>query len=211
MVSMSRDNGATWEPPRRLPDDIIGPVKNKPLRLPDGRILCGSSTEDKGWRVHMEWTDRSLSAWSRTAPLNDGKTTHAIQPTILRHGENRLQILCRSKGLDRVVTAWSYDAGDTWTSLAATNLPNPNSGIDAVTLDDGRHALVYNHTTRGRSPLNIAISADGLKWKIAATLEDTPGEYSYPAVIQTHDGMLHVTYTWKRRRVKHVVLDPQKF
>ena len=100
--------------------------------------------------------------------------------------------------------------GRTWGKLSLTALPNPNSGTDAVTLADGRHLIVYNHTGRGRSPLNVAVSSDGKTWKAALVLEGEPGEYSYPAVLQTDDGRVHVTYTWKRRRVKHVVLDPTK-
>jgi len=70
--------------------------------------------------------------------------------------------------------------------------------------------LVYNHTTDGRSPLNVAISHDGKVWEAAAVLEDEAGEFSYPAVIQSADGLAHITYTWKRKRVKHVVLDSTK-
>ena len=81
--------------------------------------------------------------------------------------------------------------------------------IDAVTLRDGRHLIVYNHTTQGRSPLNVAVSRDGKSWTPALVLEREAGEYSYPAVIQSAaDGMVHITYTWKRQRIKHVVLDP---
>jgi predicted neuraminidase len=92
--------------------------------------------------------------------------------------------------------------------MSLTELPNPNSGIDAVTLKDGRHLLVYNHTAKGRTPLNLAISPDGTKWEAALVLESEPGEYSYPAIIQTRDGLVHITYTWKRQRVRHVVIDP---
>jgi predicted neuraminidase len=93
-----------------------------------------------------------------------------------------------------------------------TGLPNNNSGIDAVTLNDGRHLLVYNHLTQGRNIINLSISEDGTDWKAAAVLEsDTEGtEFSYPAVIQTDDGMVHITYTWKRMLIKHVVVDPGK-
>ena len=94
--------------------------------------------------------------------------------------------------------------------MTGTTLPNPNSGIDAVTLKDGRALVVYNHTTRGRSPLNVAISQDGKVWQAALVLEDQPGEYSYPAVIQNGDGLVHITYTWKRQRIKHAVVDPRK-
>ena len=75
---------------------------------------------------------------------------------------------------------------------------------------DGRHLLVYNHTARGRSPLNLAVSTDGKEWSAAAILESQPGEYSYPAIIQTADGLIHITYTWKRQRVKHLTVDPAK-
>ena len=94
--------------------------------------------------------------------------------------------------------------------MKATELPNPNAGIDGVTLADGRQLLVYNHTTRGRFVLNAAVSRDGKSWQAALVLEAQPGEFSYPAVIQTADGLVHTTYTWQRRRVKHVVIDPAK-
>ncbi|MFM6943193.1 MAG: exo-alpha-sialidase, partial [Aquirufa sp.] len=94
-----------------------------------------------------------------------------------------------------------------WTPLEASHLVNPNSGIDAVTLKDGRHVLVYNPVQKGRSPISVAISTDGKIWKDIATVENEPGqEFSYPAVIQTSDGKVHITYTWKRQKIKHVIL-----
>jgi predicted neuraminidase len=109
-----------------------------------------------------------------------------------------------------VFETWSPDRGRTWTPLALTPLPNPNAGIDAVTLHDGRNIIVYNHTMQGRSPLNVALSRDGKTWEAALVLESEPGEYSYPAVIESRDGIVHVTYTWKRQRVKHVAIDAGK-
>ena len=111
-----------------------------------------------------------------------------------------------------------YDNGETWTPLSKTNLPNNNSGTDAVTLDNGRFALVYNHVlppgdlAKGpRTPLNLSISKDGKKWYAAAILEDSQiSQYSYPSIIQTKDGMLHVVYTWRRERIKHAVIDPSE-
>lgn len=209
MLRTSADDGQTWSAPQRLPKDILGPIKNKPIRLTNGDILCPSSTEDAGWRVHFERTTDLGKTWSKTDPLNDGKTIGAIQPSLLRHGDGRLQALGRSKQ-GKLWQAWSMDQGKTWDALELTELPNPNSGTDAVTLADGRQLLVYNHTTKGRSPLNVAVSDDGKTWKAALALEKEPGEFSYPAVIQTPDGLVHITYTWKRQRVKHVVLDPKK-
>jgi len=209
VLSSSADNGVSWSSVRRLPEGQAGPIKNKPVLLKDGRLLCGSSSEDHGWRVHMEWTTDAGATWKRTGVLNDGKEFGAIQPTILSHKDGSLQILCRSKGLGKIVQATSTDGGRNWSPLTPTSLPNPNSGIDAVTLADGRHVLIYNHTLRGRSPINLAVSDDGKTWSMVKALETDPGEYSYPAIIQAADGMLHVTYTWKRQKVKHLVLDPK--
>ena len=111
----------------------------------------------------------------------------------------------------RVFETWSADGGRTWSALALMYLPNPNSGIDAVSLRDGRHLLVFNSTTSGRTPLNVAISDDGETWEDALILESGSGEFSYPAVIQSRDGLVHVTYTWNRKNIKHVVFDPGTF
>ena len=209
MLMTSGDGGDTWSRPQRLPDGILGPIKNKPVQLSNGDILCPSSTEDKGWRVHFERTSDLGKTWQRTGPVNDGREFGAIQPSILVHDGLRLQALGRSRQR-RIFQIWSEDAGRSWGPMSATVLPNPNSGIDAVTLADGRQLLVYNHTTRGRSPLNVSVSTDGLQWQAALVLESEPGEFSYPAMIQTSDGRVHITYTWKRQRIRHVVLDPAK-
>ena len=156
----------------------------------------------------MEFTDDYGQTWERTEALND-KKTGAIQPSILIHPGGRLQLVCRST-VSKVLTAWSEDNGRTWTELAPLALPNPNSGIDAVTLSDGRHLIIYNHIKSGRNMLNAAISSDGTTWKAAFMLENEPkgAEFSYPAVIQTSDGLVHITYTWNRKLIKHVVVDP---
>ncbi len=206
MLMTSDDGGINWSKPRRLPEGILGPIKDKPVELPDGSLLCPSSTEHAGWRIHLERTSDLGRTWTKTKPLNDGKAFGAIQPTILVHPRNRLQLLCRSRQR-RITECWSGNRGRTWGPMTATPLPNPNSGIDAVTLKDGRHLLVYNPTNSGRTPLAVAISRDGKCWETLAVLENGPGEYSYPACIQTSDGRVHITYTWKRQRIKHVVLD----
>jgi predicted neuraminidase len=211
LLRTSNDGGKTWSDARRLPDGIAGPIKNKPVQLPSGEILCPSSSENHGWRAHMERTADLGVTWTKTGPLNDGKTIGAIQPSILFHPNGKLQAIGRTRGQGKLYEIWSDDAGKTWSEMKLIDLPNPNSGTDAVTLTDGRHLLVYNHTLKGRSPLNVAVSPDGKQWQAALVLEDTPGEYSYPAVIQTREGLVHITYTWKRTKIAHVVVDPKKF
>ena len=213
MLMTSADGGRTWSAPRRLPEGIFGPIKNKPVQLADGTLLCPTSDETpekaSKWRVYFERTPDLGKTWTRTGFLNDGLELSAIQPSILFHGGDRIQAVGRTRQ-QKVFTVSSPDLGKTWGPMTLTALPNPNAGTDAVTLTDGRHLLVYNHTPKGRTPLNVAISNDGVAWQSVLTLESEPGEYSYPAVIQAADGLVHITYTWKRQRVKHVVLNPKK-
>lgn len=225
MLMISEDEGKTWSAPWKLgdgePGHLIGPVKNKPVQLQDGTILCPSSTErrefngDLIWKVHFELSGDNGRTWEVTGPVNDGIEYDAIQPTILTYSDRIMQVLCRTRqGV--IAQSWSYDKGKTWSKMKPSSLPNPNAGIDAVTLKDTRQLLVYNHTIRksdfpsGRNMLNIAISKDGYKWEPVMTLERQEGEYSYPAVIQTSDGLVHITYTYKRQTIKHVVIDPEK-
>jgi predicted neuraminidase len=223
MLVTSTDDGKTWSKPRQLGEDrslgegnphLIGPVKNKPIQLEDGAILCPASTEHQGWRVHFELTRDLGKTWQVIGPINDASKFDAIQPSILRYSDGRMQVMCRTKqGV--IAESWSEDGGETWSQLKATHLPNPDAGTDAVSLEDGRQLLVYNHTVKkdgrnGRQMLNVALSRDGKTWKPVLTLENHGNRagYSYPAVIQTTDGKVHITYTWRRLSVKHVVLDP---
>jgi predicted neuraminidase len=245
MVMTSTDDGRTWSTPRRLPSGVLGPIKDKPIVLPNGDWLSGSSTEASPaeWRVQFELSHNAGRTWSVVGPVDRGAGFDAIQPTLLLPGQGRIEALCRSKqGV--IAMTWSSDTGRTWAPLAGTELPNPNSGIDGVTLVDGRLLLVYNHSAQlpawsghgRRYPLDVAISRDGLHWKHVLTIEDvprtgsdsshvedftsapTPAErleiinqgFAYPAVIQSSDGLVHITYSWNRKAIKHVVIDPRK-
>jgi alpha-L-rhamnosidase len=217
----SNDDGKTWSKPIHLPEGILGPIKNQPIQLASGEILSPSSTEDDtdGWKIHLELSTDNGKTWSKTQPLNDGKEFGAIQPVVLNYGNGKLQLLSRTE--NEVVTQnWSSDYGSTWSKMTATALPNPNSGIDGVSLKDGRQLLVYNPTGKNwgdRVPLSLALSNDGTNWKRVLDLEplrentDKEGEeYSYPTMIQAPDGKVHIVYTWNRKTVKYIVLDPQK-
>ena len=209
----SEDGGKTWSPPTKLPEGYLGPIKSKPIQLRGGDILCPSSTESperpSQWRIHFERTGDLGKTWSNSAPPAGEKPIQAIQPNLLVHPAGKLQAVGRTRS-GKLFSVFSEDEGTTWGPIGLLDLPNPNSGTDAGTLKDGRHLLVYNHTFLGRSPLNVALSDDGLRWKAALVLEDAGGEYSYPSCLQTADNLVHISYTWKRQRVKHVVLDPSK-
>ena len=244
MLTKSDDGGETWSWPTKLGEahtigHLIGPVKNKPIQLDDGTILCPSSTEidyadgSSHWRVHFEVTKDLGKTWEVIGPIQTGEHFHAIQPSILTYADGRMQILCRSRE-KRIVQSWSRDMGKTWSTLTKTELPNPNSGTDALTLKDGRQVVIYNHSEGSVRPdnapvlkprriLNLAISDDGQHWTPVLTFEHETGvhpedidrrrhfgEYSYPAIIQTRDGLLNIVYTYNREGVKHAVVDPAK-
>lgn len=222
----STDDGKTWSKPRKLGENkavghLLGPVKNKPVQLTDGTIICPTSIESNGpddnWRVYFEISKDRGQTWSVVGPINDGVEFDAIQPSILTYPDGKLQAVGRTRQ-DVIFQTWSSDQGRTWSRLTSLGLPNPNAGTDAVTLKDGRQLLVYNHTTgkgpepKDRNMLNVALSADGKTWKPVMTLENVPNEhgYSYPAVIQSADGKVHITYTYNRYSIKYVLLDPSK-
>lgn len=231
----SHDNGQTWSKHEPLPEGFLGPVKNKPVVV-GNRLLCPSSTEKDGWKIHFEAYDLdaagrfpdAASLSSRATMIGPVEAEQAektfeqgtlspigcIQPSILRLADGRLQVLCRTQN-GRLATSYSGDEGCTWTPVQLTDLPNNNAGTDAVTLRDGRQLLVYNPTATlpgqhnaPRTPLCVAISDDGRTWRHLTTLEDSSvSEYSYPAVIQGRDGTVHITYTWRRELIRYARLN----
>lgn len=210
MLLKSSDGGASWSTPQRLPKGFVGPIKNKPIQLQNGEILYPSSSENRGWRVHVERTNGFVDEWTSSRPLNDPLLISAIQPSFLVHPNNRLQMLGRTKE-GRMFSIESLDNGQSWGTMSLLDIPNPNSGTDALTLRDGRHLLIYNPVSRRRTPLSIAISSDGKSWRKVLDLETEKGEFSYPAIIQSDDGLVHCTYTWNRKRIRYVVFNPTGF
>ena len=229
-LTKSKDGGKTWSQKEPLPFDpegraFLGPIKNKP-ELINGRLLCPSSTEKNGWRFHMEILDLKTREWkwipveSTEAIKTDDNKLHpidCIQPSILKLKDGRLQVTMRTHNA-KIATSFSSDNGDTWTPVTLLDIENNQSGTDAVTLKDGRHALIYNNfetlplTPKGvRTPCSIALSNDGTNWQHILTLEDSPiDQYSYPAIIQGKDGKLHCVYTWRRQRVAYKQIDLEK-
>ena len=228
MAMTSPDGGRSWRAPQRLPDGILGPIKNKPVVLADGAWLSPSSVElaegvgagaGAGWSLHFERSEDRGRMWTASAPVLSPLNIDAIQPSILTHGDGALQAVARTRQ-GALASTWSRDGGRTWSALAAIDLPNPNSGTDAVTLSDGRQLIIYNHSAHAaetpgkgpRWPLNLALSDDGLSWRMVLTLETEPltSGYAYPAIIQTADGLVHLTWTHDRKRIRHAVVDPRR-
>lgn len=212
----SDDEGKTWSAAEHLPAGLVGPVRAKPLLLSDGTIVSGSSTEAyHSWAVWIERSTDGGKTWTRIGPMmppanaikpgQSNETVGIIQPSVVSLGGKHLRFYARSTAnIGRIAVADSYDNGATWTAVRVLDLPNPNSGIDAIALKDGRVVLIFNNTTSGRTPLNLAVSDDGEHFKVFDTLEDQPGEYSYPAIIQGSNGDLYITYTWNRKSIAFV-------
>lgn len=216
MLKTSDDNGAHWSAARALPAGVLGPIKDKPMQLANGNIVSPSSTEQGRWAIHFELSADGGATWQISQAVPNPDAIEAIQPSLLPWRDGRLQAMGRTRQ-DRLFSTWSADAGHTWSALKLLDVPNPNSGIDATILADGRACLVYNPATHGkdwwdgRGTLAVALSSDGEHWTRVLTLEQSPSaEFSYPAVIQAQNGQLHITYTWKRLRIAHVVIDPTR-
>jgi len=224
-LKRSSDNGHSWSEAEVLKNGLIGPDKNKPIELADGTIIAASAMEEDdtfGWRVHVERSTDGGATWNKIGPLETSEELWAIQGTLLTYPDGRIQMLCRTwSEAGYIAESWSKDAGLSWSPLGDAGLPNNNSGLDGVTLKDGRQLIVYNHSTRtqegmghkGRGILNVALSEDGENWEAALVLDyiDQPQkQFSYPSVIQARDGLVHIVYTYHRETIKHVVLDPGK-
>jgi predicted neuraminidase len=221
----SEDEGVTWNPVTYLPAGLSGPVRVKPIRLSDGTWLAGTSVEAgyrsdtlaiapyKSWAGWVERsTDRGVT-WTRHGPITvPGEPFGVIQPALWETSRGTVRMLLRSTDrIGRIVASSSNDGGLTWEAGRPTQLPNPNAGIDVVRLQDGRVVLVYNHLPHGRDAIHLAISKDeGDTWSYPLILEEGQGEFSYPAVIQTADSLVHITYTWRRTHIRHLVVDPRK-
>lgn len=210
----SKDGGRTWGRRERLPEGIYGPIKNKPI-LSGQRLISPTSDERDGWKIYFEWSDDLGRTWHRTPFVEADKGVKAIQPSIILLPDGRLEAVCRTRSRHVGVT-FSNDNGETWSKLQLIDTPNNNSGLDAVTLSDGTYAMICNdwpiEPTKekgARTPLSILRSSDGINWTHWITLEDSPvSQYSYPSMIQSRDGHIHVVYTWRRQRIKHVELIP---
>ena len=204
---VSDDLGKTFSPPQNmgLPTGFL--VRNKPVVLANNRVLW-PIYDETNWTSLCLISDDDGETWRPSGRIERTNGVGCIQPTLIERADGSIIALLRTGGQGGFVwRSESRDGGETWSPCVATDRPNPNSGIDAVRLRGRGVLLVYNHTPNGRTPLNLALSTDECAtWEPYLTLESEAGEYSYPAILQTGDGAVHILYTWRREKIKHVVL-----
>jgi predicted neuraminidase len=211
-VRTSRDNGRNWTKPEMMPATLLGPVRAKPIQLSNGTILAGTSWESfRNWTPYVDRSEDDGKTWKRSNPFPVNESIWQIQPTLFEGKDGTIVALTRSKKPRRICRAESKDGGATFSAAQSTDLLNPDAGIDVVKSKEGDLFLIFNPTEHGRTPISLARSTDdGKTWKRVADLETEPGEYSYPAIIESSSGMLEITYTWRRTHIKHVRFDPNK-
>jgi len=227
-LKRSYDGGKSWRDLELLVErkGLLG--KNKPF-CGDGVCLLPVEWEET-WSAAFLRSTNAGNTWEIVGDLGRAAHAHLIQPTVVQLRDGRLVAYMRSQE-GYIFQSESRDLGKTWSIPIPTALPNNNSGIDIVRLRSGLLALVHNPVGLSsappaldkhwparmpigfdrwgkRAPLVVAFSPDeGRSWPWSITLEEGPGEYSYPAIIQGKDGVLHITYTYQRTAIRYVRIE----
>lgn len=203
---LSLDDGQTWEAMRFLRREWGRLNRNKPLVMDNGEILL-PLYDERAWHSVLLVSPDAGETWQKASEIVTSPGN--IQATVVQRDDGSLYCLMRTGGKGgQLWQAVSRDRGRNWSPATPGPFPNPNSGIDMVRLQSGRVVLAFNNTKQGRTPLNVALSLDeGRTWPIIRTLEGGAGEYSYPAIIQAHNGLIHLVYTYQRKTIQHAVFD----
>lgn len=199
--------GIAWSDEKTLVSRKGYAIRNRPITLGSGTMILPAANEMLYTPLFILTKDNFKTIRKSGQNLRDEGGLD--QPAIVELPDKSVLAYYRStqsKGI--IMKTVSQDGGLTWTDPEETEFPNPESGIAMTALDNGNLALVYNNSARHRYPLTIALSRDnGKTWPWRRDIETDPHEFSYPCVIQSGDGLIHVTYTWKRTHIKHVVLN----
>ena len=202
----STDRGATWGPEQTFEDELGHMTRNKFHVLPNGSWLF-PLYDERDWSSYVAISSDRGVTWQRSTVMR--APYGIIQPSVVPTPDGRLLCLMRPGGRGGLIwQSHSADGGRTWSQPSPSPLPNPNAGTDAVATAGGAIVLAFNNTPSGRSPLNVALSDDGgATWPHCRAVETAGAEYSYPAIIQSSDGLFHLTYTYRRTHIKHVTFN----
>lgn len=203
-LARSSDGGRTWTDPELFDDRPGMMVRNRPVRLSTGRILL-PAYDERGAQGLAYMTDDGGAAW-REGGRMVADDTGVIQPAIIERDDGSLHAILRTgHEASHARECDSADGGETWTRCVPSALHNPGSGADMIRLASGEVIACFNDTPQGRTPLTLAISHDeGRTWSARRNIEEQPGEYSYPTLMEGSDGSVHLVYTWRRERIRHV-------
>jgi predicted neuraminidase len=178
-----------------------------PVPLSNGSFIVPLANENFNLAA-MAITRDGGETWTFSRPVPGLGVT---QPSIVQVRDGRLVAFFRdATSAHRIHRSESGDSGLTWSSVTATTLPNPGGGIEAVALASGNLAIVYNDKESSpRDRLAVSLSSDeGRTWGWTRHLENTPGQrFDYPSVVQGRDGLLHATYSYNLKTIKHVTFN----
>lgn len=199
----SCDLGATWAPPKLL--SFNSPSAGKGILKPDGQVMfvCQNGPS-------VEFVYRSnVGEWSRGDRLTSSEYTLGM-PVLVQHKNGTIQLFTRSS-YKRILTSFLRDNGSEWSDVGLTEIPVPNSTIDAISLDDGRILVAYNHSESVRTPLCLALSMDGYAWKLGILIDNKKDQLTFPCLHQDESGHVHLIYTRRKtREVVHWIVAPEK-
>lgn len=201
---LSFDLGRSWGNPSVLQEELGWMTRNKPLVLSDGSIIL-PMYDERDWTSFFLISEDKGKSWKPTPKLS--APIGLIQPAVVEMGGDLIAFMrCGGSG-GNIWRAISKDGGRNWFPPHPLSLPNPNSGIDAVKIEGGI-LLAFNNSPRWRTPLSLAFSPDGGEnWELLKDVEREEGEFSYPCLLQSKDGLIHLTYTYKRIGIKHCILE----
>jgi len=204
-IKRSEDNGQTWSSVEIIEPELGHVPRCKPIRLDNREILFG--TEHKSGYSKIWASGDDGKTWEIVASIPGEPNQH---PSLIQREDGTIVALLRPSGKHaNVLKSISTDYGRTWSPAKPTPLPCPHAALDAVRLIDGRIVMVWNDHPRSRNPLTLAVSEDGGDtWPYKRPLVTGEGQFHYPAIIQTRDGLLHLTFTNNRRTIDYIVLTP---
>jgi predicted neuraminidase len=203
---ISVDLGKTWSEPIWFRNKIGWLIRNQPIALKNGEILVPVCSEVIGYKSFVMISSDNGNKWKKYGHVKP----NTMQPTVVQLSDESLLMYMRTAGLNYIYQSRSTDNGRHWSKALPTMFKNPNAGIDLLRCKSGNLVLAFNDSTTGRTPLCLALSEnEGKTWLSIKNVETNHGEYSYPYMNQDNKGIIHLVYTYNRKKIKHVEFDEE--